>query len=525
MPLNTRCGQRGLCNGCYVELVRGSLIHKNVNERLATDGKPIELRGCEYCLPDDGCVEIRLPAQSLLAHEPQVVTDFRSNVPYAHDPLVDVGSADAEHPPIGAAIDIGTTTVVVMLVDLTDDRTLATSSAFNDQVLYGDNVLTRINLCRQDAESIALLQRAVIDQTISPLLEQSLSEAGATSEQLACLSVAGNTTMLHLLIGEDPSSMGVAPFTPGFLEHRVMSCGELGLEVAPAHRPIHLLPGAAAYVGSDLTAGVFSSGMAYRDETCLLVDVGTNGEIILKHGDHLLGCATAAGPAFEGSKLTCGLRAGRGAISHLWFDNDPTNSPPAVEVIGGGKPNGVCGTAYIDFLSEARRRELIGPNGRFVNATDTDRLIDDRHGGRAFVIADGQGREPIVISESDIASLLQAKAAIAAGIVCLLNSVDLQPDDVDVVFLAGGFGMHLNIDNVIGCGLLPGFAADRVQLVGNTSLAGAYLAMIDRGVLDEIKRICERIEIIELNLDPNFESNYIDQLSLPALAPGSRMSL
>jgi uncharacterized 2Fe-2S/4Fe-4S cluster protein (DUF4445 family) len=344
--------------------------------------------------------------------------------------------------------------------------------------------------------------------------------------------------MLHLLAGVDPSPLGTAPFTPEFLEHRVLrtsglsllssraasrrsdqpggalqpsgAAGGLSSEIDPA---VHLLPGAAAYIGADIIAGVFSTGMVYEAGTSILVDMGTNGEIVLKHENRLLGCATAAGPAFEGAGLACGVRAGRGAISHVRLNED--SFQPEIDVIGDGEPIGLCGTAYVDFAAEARRSGLVEKTGRFSRSSADWSLVRHATHGQSFIVARGRDNEAIVVSEADIASLLQAKAAIAAGIVCLMNRAGLSTDDIDTLYLAGGFGFHMDVQNVIRCGLLPRFRPEQVRLVGNTSLAGAYLALLDSGVLAEMKRASKRLETIELNLEPDFESHYIDHLCLP----------
>jgi uncharacterized 2Fe-2S/4Fe-4S cluster protein (DUF4445 family) len=288
--------------------------------------------------------------------------------------------------------------------------------------------------------------------------------------------------------------MGVVPFTPAFLEHRVIRLPELGAT------DVHLLPGASAYVGADLCAGVFATGLVYEDGPSLLVDAGTNGEIILKQGRRMYGCATAAGPAFEGAGLSHGVRAGDGAVERIHFTREPFGVE--AEVIGGGKATGICGSAYVDFLAEGRRVGLLNERGRFDRAFAGDdelRIALD-----------------VTVSELDVSRLLQAKAAISAGILTLLHRIGLQPAQVNRLYLAGGFGMHLDVRNAIDCGLLPGFRPNQVEVVGNTSLAGAYLALLDAGVLEELRRIGRNIEIIELNLDSEFETHYIDQLSLPA---------
>lgn len=574
LPLNTRCGQRGLCDGCCVELLSGALISTATGQTVAAAEAAEPLHACQHEVVPGGQAEVRVPARSLLAHAPQVVSDFCANVSRAHDPLwqrIDV-PADDEHQAVlspericravsrqrdgdlpvrpgrglealagsqrgrirltlehcgdhwlvhpagpelaafGVAVDVGTTTVVATVVDLANGEVASTASALNAQARLGDNVLTRIQHCHNDKKWVERLQRAIAKRTLKPLLAQALRDAGLSTDQIACLTVAGNTTMLHLLAGVDPSPMGTAPFTPEFLEHRVLRSRDVSLLPPERDPAVHLLPGAAAYIGADIIAGVFSTGMVYKTKTSILVDMGTNGEIVLKHGDRLLGCATAAGPAFEGAGLACGVRAGRGAVGHVRLDENSLR--PETEVIGGDEPIGLCGTAYVDFVAEARRTGLVNESGRFVRPSP-DRLIRHATHGQSFIVATSADNEPIVISEADIASLLQAKAAIAAGIVCLLARAGLSVDDVDTLYLAGGFGFHMEVENVIRCGLLPGFRAEQIRLVGNTSLAGAYLALLDSGVLAEMKRASQRLETIELNLEPDFESQYIDQLSLP----------
>ena len=578
LPLNTRCGQRGLCDGCVVELLAGSLVHIATGRTVTVGDAPLSVRGCEHRLADADGARIRIPPRSLLAYEPQVVSEFRTNVPRAHDPLwqqieITDGVASAEQlcrlvageqkrrrpvrldarlagaagwpvrtplrvtteyrddhwlitdvsdttqaAPLGVAIDIGTTTVALLLVDLTDGRILARSADFNAQIHFGEDVVTRMNLCVNDQTMVGQLQDAVVGQTILPLLTSALVTAKAAAEQLRCISIAGNTTMLHLLGGVDPSPMGMVPFRPVFLEHRAMPASAVRLALRGADgagATLHLLPGAAAYIGADLTAGIFASGLIYDDGPSLLVDAGTNGEIILKYGDRLLGCATAAGPAFEGSGLANGIRAGDGAISHIGLDIAPLAM--RTEVIGSATPVGICGSAYVDFLAEARRVGLISRTGRFdrdVVSKAEGQFLQNKY-GVALRVARGQGGHDIIISELDVARLLQAKAAIAAGLLTLLHRAGLQPRDIKRLYLAGGFGMHIHVPNAIACGLLPGFVPEQVQVVGNTSLAGAYLALLDSGVLDALALIAKRLEVVELNLDAGFEDRFIDQLALP----------
>jgi uncharacterized 2Fe-2S/4Fe-4S cluster protein (DUF4445 family) len=297
----------------------------------------------------------------------------------------------------------------------------------------------------------------------------------------------------------------VYPFRPEFLEHQVTRLPVFG------DAEVHLLPGSAAYIGGDISAGVFASGLAYDEGPSLLVDVGTNGEIVLKAKDKLLGCATAAGPAFEGTGLTNGIRATAGAIQEIRFEGSPLRVE--TDVIGGGEPIGVCGSAYVDLLAAGRRVGLLNMAGRFEVEVGGKILMKLENGYALRVGRSREGRE-ILVSESDLAHLLQSKAAIGAGVLTLLERAGLKPEEIKKVYMAGGFGLHLDIPNAIGCGLLPGFETGQVQVVGNTSLAGAYLALVDSGALDEINRVAQGIEIVELNLEAGFESRYIDNLSL-----------
>ena len=550
LPLNTRCGQRGTCDSCRITLEQGSVktIKKSTEEAEHISEPGATFRACQYRLGNYGtptsAVTLSIPQRAITAYKPQVLDHFKINTTRAADPLLpdDFDSIDIDSP-LGVAIDIGTTTVAVILVDLATGQVLAKASDFNQQMHLGDDVLTRINLCLNDKSLIDRMQEAIVNDTISPLIAQTLDAAGQSHEKIASLTVAANTTMLHLLMAEDPSAMGIAPFTPTFIEHQITTLKTLEYRQTNAEpvmpkkskRPspqVHLLPSAAAYVGADLTAGVVATNLLFNHETAMLVDVGTNGEIILKHEDKLYGCATAAGPAFEGSKLIDGIRAGDGAISHICFERDPFNV--RYQLIGQDgwfddqhKPNelpvGLCGSAYVDFMAEGIRSGLLLPGGRYDKEQliqwGTDRLDTElkKCMGPCFRIAFGKGREPMVISEADIASLLQAKAAIAAGILTLLDKVGLIPADVQTLHLAGGFGMHLRLESAVGCGLLPGFEPEQITLVGNSALAGAYMGLIDRHAIEEMADAAGRMEVLELNLEPAFQDHYIDQLMLPVL--------
>ena len=510
LPLNTRCGQRGLCRGCEVELREGSLVIEG-----GTVAAPATVKACRARVAGDAA--IHLPSRSRIEHKPQVGETFEIAVPYAHQPLFPFvpGQRDTAF-----AVDVGTTTVVVLLVDLVTGEVLSRAGAFNEQIRFGDNVVTRIEAART-LNKLAAMQRAIVTETIEPLLRRACDRAGRGLNRIAGGAIAGNTTMLHLLVGEDPTPLGIAPFTPRFIAGRQVLAREINLiadGLAPG-TPIQLLPGIAAYIGADITAGVFASGMVFDTAPSLLVDIGTNGEIVLQSGGKLFGCATAAGPAFEGCGLRCGTRAREGAVSDLNLKLNPFRLE--TEVIGSvplAQANGLCGSAYVDFLATARSSGLLGLTGRFEVSAWENIPAQFRHveeGERALRMADGNGAGALRVSEVDVALLLQAKAAIGAGIEILLETAGIRAADLGHVYLAGGFGMHLNVAHAIAIGLLPGFREEQVRVVGNTSLAGALLALVDRTTLVEMENLRTQMEVIELNLAPDFEDRYIEHLMLP----------
>lgn len=512
--LNTRCNQRGLCRGCTVRLLEGEVKSTSDEERVAVDGEPIELKSCEFRLVKGESVRIEVPARSILAHAPQVEDDYVIRIPAGCEPLVEpVGTRN-----LGLAIDIGTTTCVVLLAELESGEVLTRASSFNQQMKHGDNVLTRIQYCHEKPDHVRQMQQVVAVETLQPLIEQALNRAGVGADRIACAAIAGNTTMLHFLAGIDPTPMGVAPFTPEFIEEQRLTGEAIGWgDIGLGDLPVHLLPGFSAYVGADLAAGVFATGMAYDRGVILLVDVGTNGEIVLRRGDNLYACATAAGPAFEGSGLSSGVRASQGAISGIRFQElEPLVEFDRIGAADLKPPIGICGTGYIDFMAAGRQAGLLTSSGRFdpaYMARHPERFAQDEYGKK--MIIDRRGKVEVVVSEADIASLLQAKAAIAAGIQTLLAREGLGAEDVDRVDLAGGFGRHISAANAVGCGLLPGFDPAKIEAVGNTSLAGAYLALVDRTSLREMDRCRRAVEVLELNLEPDFEDAYVDALSLP----------
>ena len=510
LQLNTRCGQRGLCRGCEVVLQVGAL-----RAGADTVAAPGTVRACQMRLASS--VTIHVPSRSRIEHKPQVAETFEIAVSCAHQPLFMPlpGVCDTAF-----AVDVGTTTVAVLIVDLVTGVVLSRAGAFNEQIRFGDNVITRIEAARNPG-TLAAMQQAIVMETIQPMLLRACQRGGRLPERIAGGAISGNTTMLHLLTGEDPTSLGVAPFTPRFIKSKQLPARDIHLAasgLAP-ETPLQLLPGIAGYIGADITAGIYATGMAFDPNPALLVDIGTNGEIVLQNGGKLTACATAAGPAFEGCGLRCGTRAREGAVSDIRLALNPFRLE--TKIIGKlplAQASGLCGSAYVDFLATARSAGLLGAIGRFEtkgweSVPRRHRFIDG--GERALGLGNANGAGALRVSEVDVALLLQAKAAIGAGIEILLQTAGIAPADIGRLYLAGGFGMHLNVSHAIAIGLLPGFREQQVRVVGNTSLAGALLALLDRNTLEEMENFSSQVEVIELNLADDFEDRFIEHLMLP----------
>jgi len=349
-----------------------------------------------------------------------------------------------------------------------------------------------------------------------------MKATGCAGDRLSGVVVAGNTTMLHLLVGEDPSPMGKVPFTPVFLGSQLRAHATFPW-ISPVWAgaeeiPWYLLPGYAAYVGADISAGWLASGMADHTGVTLLIDIGTNGEILLQENGRLTGCATAAGPAFEGRQLSWGTRAIDGSVSRLHGDL-LVPGRLEVETIGRRRPRatGFCGSAYLDFMALGAECGLLTERGRFDPQTASAHGLELGQGeyGRCWYLDPGDPEGPS-ISDADIALLLQAKAAIAAGVTILLKQTGHRHRDVERVFLAGGFGLNLGIESAIRCGLLAGFRRDQIEVVGNSSLGGAFVCLLDRERASQLELATRAARIVELNEDPDFEDTYIDGLNLEA---------
>jgi uncharacterized 2Fe-2S/4Fe-4S cluster protein (DUF4445 family) len=410
-----------------------------------------------------------------------------------------------------AAVDVGTTTIEVALVDVSTGEVVAQGAEYNDQVALGEDVITRVIAGSSD-EGLADLQDRVA-ATIARIMDDFCKRMPLDATQISCYVAAGNTVMTQLLLGVTPENIRSTPYVPAATSFPWTDAASVGLPGHPGTQLI-TMPCPASWLGGDIVAGVLASGMPWSDHLTLLVDIGTNGEIVLGNKDWLVACSCSAGPAFEGAGISHGMRAAKGAIEQVRIDAETLE--PMILTIAGSEPIGICGSGLIDCVSELFLSEAIGRDGLFARE-NADR-IRESDTGREYVLvwAEESGIDgDIVISETDIENLMRAKAAIHSGIEVLLESVDVTIEQVDEVIVAGGFGHYLDLEQVTTLGMVPEIPAERYRFIGNASLLGAELAARSQTMLAKAQEIAEMVTYIELSVNASFMDMYVSSLFLP----------
>ncbi len=428
--------------------------------------------------------------------------------------LIDLqpGHVDEYSPLWSAAIDIGTTTVSLWLVDLVSGQVRAQVAEYNGQIARGEDVISRIMYASKGDGSQDLRQR-VLD-TINGLLETACKRVKAKPDDVVKATIAGNSTMIHLLLGIPAGSIRLTPFITAVNHPPVMTGREVGVKANP-EASVDCLPGVASYVGADITAGVLSSGVDVAEDVVLFLDVGTNGETVLGNRDWLVTCACSAGPAFEGAGVVNGMRATTGAIEEVWINSDTLE--PTYRVIGGGKPKGICGSGLISLLSEAFLTGILDKGGNVNLMAGSSRVREGAHGGEYVVAwgAESKSGEDIVLSRVDVDNLVRAKAAIYAGFTVLADTVGIPLETVSKVLVGGSFGKYINVEKAVQIGLLPDRPWEQFDFLGNTSVKGAYLALLDWRKREQLAEIAKRMTYIELSADNSFYDAFTSALFLP----------
>ncbi|MBU4271722.1 MAG: DUF4445 domain-containing protein [Planctomycetes bacterium] len=448
---------------------------------------------------------------------------FRGTAVLAGDRLLDFEIGNTEADAFAVAVDLGTTTLAGELMDLGTGSEWATTARLNPQTRFGDDVLSRILHAREKPDGLARLQEAVVS-AVDEMIGELCLQAGVPRQRVYELAVAGNTTMQQLLCGVDPGPLGEVPFVP--TGGRGVSCpaAELGVHIHPRGGG-YVMPAIGGFVGGDTVAGLLATGLADVEGPALFVDIGTNGEIVLLADGRLLAASTAAGPAFEGARISRGMRGGPGAIEKVVVEGRLR-----INVIGDVPPAGICGSGLIDAAAELLRHRLLGCEGRLRTPDqcvplaepvppDLARRVVLHDGQVSFLLADEAetaDRRPIVLTQRDIRELQLASGAIRAGIAVLLRRAGLEPKDLELVLIGGGFGNFIRRGNAQRIGLLPTeIERRRIRYMGNTSLAGARLAALSRQARRAAEEFARRAEHVDLSTDPDFSRAFAEAMIFP----------
>jgi len=426
--------------------------------------------------------------------------------------LIDLFSLNATRCALGVAADIGTTTVVVYVFDLATGKLLDVKADYNAQIKYGEDVVTRMSYTINDESNLAKMQGAIVE-TLNRLVAAALSSIGASPADIYDMVVAGNSVMTSFLIGADPGAISKAPYIPPFLNSVHVNSCSLGLSGNPACE-LRSLPLISGYVGGDVVADVLASGMHRRDSTSLLIDLGTNGEVVIGSSQGMLTASCAAGPALEGYGITRGMRAMSGAIESVAIDRD--TGEVFYRTIAGAKPRGICGSGVVDSIVAMLTAGVLETSGR-ISAGTSNRVVEY---GRenAFVIANGRdsadGRD-IVLTQGDIRRFQLAKAAIYAATSILMSKMKVGVEDIESLYVAGAFGNYISPVNAMIVGLLPEMSSDRITQIGNGSGMGACALLMDKGMWRDAELVSKTAQPVELNLVAGFQKEYVDATFLP----------
>ncbi len=416
----------------------------------------------------------------------------------------------------GLAVDIGTTTVVLTLVDLKSGEQLTSSTRINSQKQYGLDVLTRITYEYNNPESgIKKLQNAIISD-LNEMLDEVCMKASVIKNEVDEIDVAANTTMLHMLLGIDARSIGKSPYKPVFIEAQTLKAKDIGLSLSD-EAILYCLPSVSSYIGADIVAGTYVCELAKKENT-LFIDIGTNGEIVLVSNGKITCCSCAAGPALEGMNISSGMRAADGAIEDIFINEEQIS----ITTIGNSSPQGLCGSGILSAIKELLRVGIVKKSGAFIKKealAENDyrnKYIRMNENKREFVIREkNDDNIEIIVSMSDVRQVQLAKGALLSGFMALLNKANLMMSDIDKVIVAGQFGSHLSVDILVGTGILPKIVENKVSYVGNSSSAGAYMSLMSKQIKKEIEELANRIEYLELAETEDYERLFTKCLIFP----------
>jgi len=413
----------------------------------------------------------------------------------------------------GFAVDIGTTKLAGYLLDLSNGKIVTTASAMNPQIPYGEDVISRIRFATENPENLVKLQQTVVEG-VNQLIKETSKESGVLPDDVYEMTVSGNTAMHHIFLGIPPDNVALMPYPAALQSSMNVKAKELSLNLNHGAY-VYVLPTIAGFVGGDAVADVLATGIHEADELSMLVDIGTNTEIVLGNKDRLVACSCASGPAFEGAHIKHGMRASTGAIEQVWID--PDTFDVGYKTVENGQPRGLCGSAIVDVVAELFKTKLIDKSGRFNRTLDTPRLrMNEKY--TEFVIAwkkEGLAETDIVVTQGDIRVVQLAKAAIYTGASILMKHLNVKFHDIQKVFLAGAFGTYVDPLNAKIIGMYPNVSLEKVQFVGNTSGSGARMTLLSVEAREMAEEIARFVEYVELGADPSFQNEFLKATYLP----------
>ncbi len=503
--IEAKCGGVGSCARCSVLLGEGR--YRVFSEELeVTAEQRREVLACQAVVLSEHA-EVFIPDSSAVALDGARIVHEMRLPEYTFNPCISEG--------YGMAVDIGTTTMVAALLDLSSGEVLGIESLYNQQILKADDVVSRISLCAKEGE-LEAMQELVIMHSLNPLIYKLCARAGIETDRIVRVAVSGNTVMTHIFFGISPVSIGVLPFVP--LSRTFQdTTSRLGIDANPT-AIVEAVPAISGFLGGDIVSDMHVSSLSRRNGLVLLTDIGTNGEMVACFEEEMTACATAAGPAFEGAGLLHGARAAKGAIDAVRFDGQLEFE---ISVIGDAAPMGLCGSAIIDFIANGFRCGLISAMGRYdIAMLKAKGRYEKVAGMHACTLVDADHSatgESITVTEHDIAEILKAKAAIYGGFKSLLAELKKTVHDIDQVVLAGGFANYINIENAVTIGLLPDIGIEKYTVIGNGSLAGAVLALLDQDSRESYRELMNLPRVIALNLTNHFGNHFQEALAIPNL--------
>lgn len=412
----------------------------------------------------------------------------------------------------GLAVDIGTTSVAGIIVDIPTGKILAKASTGNGQIRYGADVINRI-IQQGKPGGIEKLRKAICEETLVPMIANMCQSIDINPNQIYRMCVASNTTMNHLFLGIPAENVRLEPFVPTFFEYKTLSGHDIQIGINNNAR-VTIAPNIGSYVGGDITAGTLASLIWTKQEYSIFIDLGTNGEIVFGNKDFFMSCACSAGPAFEGGDISCGMRASDGAIEKVTIDKETME--PSYSVIGGGKPVGICGSGIIDIIAELFKTGIINSKGEIVR--EGKRVVRDEHGTGSYVVAfkeEAGSVKDVLLSEVDIDNFIRAKGAIFSGIRCMLSQLCMEVDVIENVYVAGGIGSGINMENAIMIGMLPDVPLDKYKYIGNSSLVGSFCMLTSKEAYTKVFEIERNMTYIELSNQSDYMGEFVAACFLP----------